>query len=286
MLAEAFVITKEEELVLLDGTAQRAAEAVAPEWRDGALVEEIARVERAIAQEFVERAVQAIAAGGRDDADLRAGALAVFGAVGVGDHVEFAHPVHAQQLAAGASRGIVDHRSAGKFHPVQQEEILLRAAARDGEHVAHRRTGGAHASRTLGGVVDDAGVEGDQLVVAAAVQRQISDLAFIHQPGDLLRGLVHRRSGGLHRDHLLQFPHRQREIHHRGLADHQVDPGFHLRGEARFFGGDLVMANGDGRSRIAAAIVGNQLAFGAGLQTFHGDSGGGNGRARFVFDGP
>ena len=57
--------------------AQRAAELVALELGNRALVEVVARVERAVAQEFECRAVQLVGARSGDDADLRAVALAV-----------------------------------------------------------------------------------------------------------------------------------------------------------------------------------------------------------------
>ncbi len=97
-----------------------------------------------------------IGAGGGDDADLRAVALAVAGAVGVGCHVELAHCIDAEQLAAGAAGRDVDERSAGVFNAIEQEEIVLRAAAADGEHVADRRIGGADAAGALAGVVHGA----------------------------------------------------------------------------------------------------------------------------------
>ena len=75
--------------------------------------------------------MQFVGAGCGDDADLRAVALAVAGAVGVGDHVELAHRIHAQQLAAGAARRHVDQRSAGVFDAVQQKQIVLRPASAD-----------------------------------------------------------------------------------------------------------------------------------------------------------
>lgn len=75
---------------------------------------------------------------GRDNADLGAGAFAVFGAVGVGDDVELADCVDAQQLPTSAAGRVIDDRSAGLLDAVQQEQILLRAAAGDRKHVSDR----------------------------------------------------------------------------------------------------------------------------------------------------
>ncbi len=72
-LAEAFVVAEQEQLVLLERAAQRAAELVPAERRrNGRLVEEIARIESAVAQKFEQRSVQRIGSGLRHHADLRA----------------------------------------------------------------------------------------------------------------------------------------------------------------------------------------------------------------------
>ena len=61
-LAEAFVIAEQEQAILLHRTAQRAAELIAAEWRNAALVEIIRRIERAVAQKLEQRSVQRVAA--------------------------------------------------------------------------------------------------------------------------------------------------------------------------------------------------------------------------------
>ncbi len=126
VLAESFVIAEHEGLVLLDRAAQRDAELVALKARNGIRVEEVAGVEVVVAQEFVERSVQLIGSGLGDDQNLAAGTLAVLGAVGIGEQVEFPHRVHAQQLLAGAAGLHVVFRRARELHAIQQEQILLR----------------------------------------------------------------------------------------------------------------------------------------------------------------
>ena len=86
------------------GPPSGAAETRCARSAEFAVVEEVARVERAVAQELVGGAVELVRAGGGDDVDLRAGTLAVLRAVGVLDHGEFAHRVHAQKLSAGSAR--------------------------------------------------------------------------------------------------------------------------------------------------------------------------------------
>ena len=111
----------------------------------------------------------------RDDQHLRARALAVLGAIGIAQHVELAHRIHAQQLLAGAARLHVILGRAGEFDAVQQEEILLRAVALDREIVAAGGIRYADAAGLFPGEIDDAGIERQQFVVAAAVERKILD---------------------------------------------------------------------------------------------------------------
>ena len=82
--------------------------------------------------------MNAVGSGGGDDGDLRALPLAVGGGVRVCDDVELAHGLDAEELAAGAAGGDVDERCSGVLDAVEQVEIVLRAAATDGEHISHR----------------------------------------------------------------------------------------------------------------------------------------------------
>ena len=54
MLAKAFVIAEEKKFVLLDGAAERRRRSRFAQTGDGALIEEIACVEGAVADKFVE----------------------------------------------------------------------------------------------------------------------------------------------------------------------------------------------------------------------------------------
>ena len=121
---------------------------------------------------------------------MRALTLAVAGGVGVGDDVELADGVDAEELAAGAAGGDVDERGSGVLDAVEEEEIVLRAAAGDGEHVADGGVGRADGAGALAGVVDGRGIEGDELVVAAAVEGELLDLALVDEAGGLLGGEV------------------------------------------------------------------------------------------------
>ena len=124
--------------------------------------------------------------------DLRAIALAVGGGVSVADHVELVNAVDAQQLTGRAARSGIDQRRAGVLNAIQQEEIVLRAAPGDREHAADRGIRSPCAAGTLVGIVHRGRVQQQQLVVAAAVQRQFFHLARIHQSGDLVGGQIDR----------------------------------------------------------------------------------------------
>ena len=88
------------------------------------------------------------------------GRLPILGAVGIALHVEFAHGVDAQQHATGSAGLHVVLGGAGVFDAVQQEEILLRAIAGDGEIVGGGGIGNAGATGFLRSEIDDAGIEG------------------------------------------------------------------------------------------------------------------------------
>src|SRR5260370_17006788 len=132
-----------------------------------------------------------VGAAGRDDADLRSGALSMLGAIRVRQDWKFPGRVQAQQLPTRPSRRVVDLRSSREFDIIKKKEIFLRAAARDGKHVAENGVGGSNAAGALRGVVDDARIQGEQLIVTAAVQRQVFHLAFSDQAGNVLRGYGH-----------------------------------------------------------------------------------------------
>src|SRR5262245_47366622 len=87
-VAQAFVREEKESLVLDDRAANMTAELVAFEGRrlTRGKVEEVAGVERVVAQKLEHLAVEFAGAGASRDVDHRAGVLAVLGAEGrVGD---------------------------------------------------------------------------------------------------------------------------------------------------------------------------------------------------------
>ena len=141
--------------------------------RDGGLIEEIARIKVAVAQEFKYRPVPIVCPGLGDNGDLAAGPFAVLRAVSVAQQVEFPNRVHPQQLLAGTAGLHIVLGGAREFDPVQQEEVLLRPVPRDREHVADGRVGNSDPACLLPREVDDPGIQGKKLIVASAVQRQV-----------------------------------------------------------------------------------------------------------------
>ena len=94
MLPESFIIGEQKRLVLPHRSAQRPAKLVALKSGRGTRVEVIRRVQRIISQKFQNRSVQLVASRLRDNQNLRARPLAILRAVGIGQHVEFAHRVY------------------------------------------------------------------------------------------------------------------------------------------------------------------------------------------------
>src|SRR5437899_11759879 len=122
--------------------------------------------------------MQLIGAGLRDHADLPAGALAVFGRIGIAEYIELPDGVNAQQLAADSSRRDTDVAAPRVFNPVQQEKIVRRPPAGHSEIGAFP---GAYRRSRLEVVEDGPRIESNQVVETAAVERQIFDFSFPDQ---------------------------------------------------------------------------------------------------------
>ena len=244
VLAEAFVVGEEEGFVLLTGAAERRRRTDCAESRERSAVEEVAGIEGVIAQEFVDRAVQLIGSGLRDDENLCAGAFAIFGAVGIGEHVEFADCVDAEQLLAGAAGLHVVFRRAGEFDAVQQEEILLRAVALDCEVVADSGIGNADAAGLLPSEVDDAGIKGEEFVVTAAVEREVFDLFLVYDARDIGGGDVDNGSIAFDGDLLAGGTYAKRDVDCGALRDDEMNAGADTFGETVFTDTDFIKAEG------------------------------------------
>src|SRR5690349_11370901 len=108
-----------------------------------------------------------------DDAYLPPGALAVLGALGIGENVEFAHCIDPQPAAThapGRNRQLAGSRI---LYSVQQDHIFHGTPSGYRKRVS---VAGAGAG-ALQNVVDSSRIESHQVVKAASVERQFLDLA-------------------------------------------------------------------------------------------------------------
>ena len=165
-----------------------------------------------------------------DHADLSARALAVLGAVRIREHVEFAHGVDPQQIAADAARRDGELAGSGVFDPIQQHHVFHGTPSRHRERISIAGAGGG----TLQNVVDDSRIERHQIVEAAAVERQFFYLALIHQSGNGGgRGVDQGRVGG-HGDFFGNGADFQAQIGNGLLSHRQVDSQADGRFESGF----------------------------------------------------
>src|SRR5579884_183075 len=96
MLAESFVVAKQKGPVLADRSSECATELIPRESWHRRSIKEVARIEGAVAQVFVQRTMELVGAGAGNDEHLRTGTLAVLGGVRITQHVELAHGIHAE----------------------------------------------------------------------------------------------------------------------------------------------------------------------------------------------
>ena len=222
---------------------------------------------------------------GHDD-HLAAGPFAVFGAVGVAQDVEFTHGIHAQQLLAGASRLHVVLGSARVLDAIEQEEILLRPIARDGEVVSGRGVGYPDSAGLLRGEIDDAGIQRQQQIVASPVQGKILHLLFPHQAGDVRRGHTHQRRVRVHLNLLAYGSHVQSDIHAGVLPDDQTDAGPDLFRKPLLRHSNLIRPDRKREHLVLAGLARRCGADRAGFQVLHRNRSAGNGGAGLMSASP
>src|ERR1041385_1943781 len=104
-LLKSFIVPKDKHLVLLDRTSQRSSKLIAFERRSACgLIEEVARIESAIAQKLKDASVPFVGSRRGHDADLTSCPFAILGTVGVLENVIFPHCIHSQQLPSRPRR--------------------------------------------------------------------------------------------------------------------------------------------------------------------------------------
>ncbi len=121
-------------------------------------------------------------------------------------------------------------------------------------------------------VVDDAGIQREELVVAPAIQRQVLHLALVDQSRDIGGGHIGRERGRFHLNRLADSCDGERQIDIGVLPQHQRDTPLR-RVEAGLFGGNLVRPHGKQRSFISARVVGEDGANRALLRVDNPDGG-------------
>src|SRR2546421_4675385 len=287
VLPEAFIVSKEECLALDDRSAKGTSEYVALKLRNASLVEIISRVQRAVAQKFVGAPVKLIGATGRDDADLRSRALSGLGTISVLHDRKFPNGVHAQQLSARPSRRVVDLGRSREFDIIEEKEVFLRAATRNSKHVTKSRVGGAHAAGALRGVVDDTGIQREQLIVASAVERQVFHLAFSDQAGNVFRG--YGNDSGIRSDlhALVHVPNLQGKVQFLARTHNHAYPGPSAYLKPSLGRRNFIPANDERRGVEAPRVIGHEGALRAGLDVCDFDRGSGNASTgRIAYEAP
>src|SRR5437667_5940376 len=100
-MPEPFIGPEQKHLVLLDWASQRSSKLMAFERRRAnGLIEEVAGVQRAVAQILERAPVDLVGSRGGHNGDLSSGPFPILGAVSVRENVEFPYPFHAEQLPA------------------------------------------------------------------------------------------------------------------------------------------------------------------------------------------
>src|SRR5208283_6080813 len=111
--------------------AQGSSELVAPEWWNRGRIEIIPRIQRAIAQKFIDGPVQRICALPGNGIDYPTGSFAVVRCSVRGDDRELLDGINSQVDAEGAARTSI--RVVVNAHPINAIIILLRAPPGDCE---------------------------------------------------------------------------------------------------------------------------------------------------------
>ena len=128
--------------------------------------------------------------------------------------------------------------------PFSRKRFSCGRRPEDGKHVADDGVRRADAAGALRRVVDDAGIQRKQLIVASAVQRQIFYLAFADQAGNIVGGNLNDAGVRGNFDGLVHVADLQREVDLRALADDERDSGPATRFGNRPFLQQFVVADG------------------------------------------
>ena len=277
-MPESFIVAEEKHTIFFDGSTGAGAELISAEWSDRTLIEEIPRVERAVAQKFEDRSVELVCSRLRDDDHLRACTLSILGGVCTGQYIEFANGVDSQQIPAHAAGGDRKLARAGILDSIHQKQIFQRTPARDGKCIALARNG----TGTLVGVIDRSGIQRDQIVKASAVERQVFHFTFSNESCHRCGRRIDERSLQRNRYLLREFTDLELQIDDGLLTDRQIDSGAYGSAESRLLRSNVVRTHGQREGSVIAHLVGHNRACRAGFDIFHSDDCSPNRRARGV----
>ncbi len=160
----------------------------------------------------------------------------------------------------------------------------MRPPAGNREHIAHRGIRDSDAARSLSGVIDDAGVQCQKLIVAAPVEREVLHFALANQTLRLGGARVQRRSAPRHGDLFPRLTDLENQIDDSLSAQIELYAAARLRAEVRLRGQELVAPDRQGGERVAAFAVGDRPPHRAALGIRRVDGGGGDRRAGSVAD--
>ncbi len=195
-LPDSFEVGEEECPVLDDRPANCSAKLVPFEGRlrSGGVLEEITRIQCAVAEEFVEAPMKSIGARPGDCVDHSSGSLAVLRGVIAGQNREFLNGIHTQVSAKDATRGPVG--IVVETDSVETIIILLWPGARDRQLLAEAAiaTIRAHCEGWLRLDRIDSRLQSCQVCPTPTVERQFTDGSRIHHCADIRTGELHGRS--------------------------------------------------------------------------------------------
>src|SRR5262245_28729720 len=140
-MPEPFIVAEEEHTIFFDGSARAGAELISAEWSDRTLIEEIPRIERAVAQKFEDRSMELVCSRLRDHIHLRACTLSILGGVCTCQYIEFADGVDSQQISAHAAGSDRKLARSAILDSIHQKQIFKRTPARHRKRIALARNG-------------------------------------------------------------------------------------------------------------------------------------------------
>ncbi len=281
VIAQPLVVAEPERAVLDERAADRRAELVALPLRfrrAERVREEVGRIQPVVAQELVDAPPHHVGAGLDRGVDDRAGAAPVLGRIRVRLNLEFLQRFDRRlhELDVLAAKRI---RVGDVVDAVEQEDVVEGAVAVDVQHplevdAGQPRRAGQHAGRQQG-----------ELVVVAAIQRQLDDLLLVdHQAARGGVGVEERR-GADHFDRLAERAGLERDVDPRDLRDLQGDAGPDDFREPGAFGGHGILTGPKAGDDIEAGVVGFGLDADVRPDVGHGDRGPGHQRTGGIADG-